>query len=298
MTNKHTELIKRLREVMGKLPIGDWSVLNEAIDILSGEDCFDVESWAELYHLQEFVKGHVGFANGKGSADALEALKAKLAALEGQEPIAHLKFWAHQSVSPDGGVEADEGMEVCRTGDIGMDGEQAVAVYLAAGAAQPANAAVPTKPVAWMVDEVNFYLAEQLDRNDQPIPHQVPLYAAPLPPVSAAVPEGWKLVPIEPTVFMQQAALEACRKVPNTFDGQPALPTCYELSASGFVYRAMLADAPQPPAPAKPLPLTDKQIATAWISCADPMAMGGVRADVWKEFARAIEAAHGIKEPT
>jgi hypothetical protein len=60
-----------------------------------------------------------------------------------------------------------------------------------------------------------------------------------------AVPAGYVLVPIEPTIWMQQAALDACRKVPPTFDGCAALPIGYELSASAFVYRAMLAAAPQ-----------------------------------------------------
>lgn len=47
------------------------------------------------------------------------------------EPVAHLKFWAAQRVSPDGGVEADEGLEVCRAGDVGVDGVLAEPVYTA-----------------------------------------------------------------------------------------------------------------------------------------------------------------------
>ena len=45
------------------------------------------------------------------------------------EPIAYLRFWAAQHISQDGGVEADEGYEVCRKNDIGVDGFTAFPVY-------------------------------------------------------------------------------------------------------------------------------------------------------------------------
>ena len=54
---------------------------------------------------------------------------AKLAAGVSVEPVAHVKFWAAQHISPDGGVEADEGLEVCRPGEIGMDGVAAEPVF-------------------------------------------------------------------------------------------------------------------------------------------------------------------------
>lgn len=44
---------------------------------------------------------------------------------------------------------------------------------------------------------------------DNPLPVGTKLYAAPIPP---AVPEGWKLVPIEPTQEMIKAAMEEYTK--------------------------------------------------------------------------------------
>jgi hypothetical protein len=48
---------------------------------------------------------------------------------EAQKPIAYLKFWAYQQVTQDGNVNADEGLEVCREGEIGVDGVEAIPVY-------------------------------------------------------------------------------------------------------------------------------------------------------------------------
>ena len=66
----------------------------------------------------------------------------------------------------------------------------------------------------------------------------------------AAPPVGWVLVPVEPTLAMQQAAMDASRA------GKRLLPDCAELWASSLVYAAMLAAAPgapdaQPPARAE-----------------------------------------------
>jgi len=52
----------------------------------------------------------------------------------GKNAIAWLRFWAGQMASPDGGIEADEGYEVCRQGDIGADGSAAFPVFLSQGA--------------------------------------------------------------------------------------------------------------------------------------------------------------------
>lgn len=48
---------------------------------------------------------------------------------EAHTPIAYLKFWAYQQVTQDGNVNADEGLEVCREGEIGVDGVEAIPVY-------------------------------------------------------------------------------------------------------------------------------------------------------------------------
>ena len=61
------------------------------------------------------------------------------------------------------------------------------------------------------------------------------------------VPEGWKLVPDEPTMSMQHAALISSRAHGPVSTGKSnALPISYELGASAMVYRSMLAAAPQP----------------------------------------------------
>ncbi len=59
------------------------------------------------------------------------------------------------------------------------------------------------------------------------------VYADTTPPAQPAVPEGWKLVPVEPTECMQEA-------------GMSEIPTenCHPYDA-GMVYKAMLAAAPE-----------------------------------------------------
>lgn len=64
----------------------------------------------------------------------------------------------------------------------------------------------------------------------------------------ATAPEGWKLVPVEPTMSMQHAALIESRSHGPVSTGEcNALPITYELGASAIVYRAMLDAAPKPP---------------------------------------------------
>ena len=48
--------------------------------------------------------------------------------------------------------------------------------------------------------------------------------------------------------------------------------------------------------PAPQVPMTDKEIAGAWISIADPVALGGKfnGSDAVRDFVRAVEAHHGI----
>jgi hypothetical protein len=62
--------------------------------------------------------------------------------------------------------------------------------------------------------------------------------------------QGWRLVPVEPTPAMKEAAHDASRQLgpvePDAPELGNALPVGYELWSAGFVYRAMLAAAPQP----------------------------------------------------
>lgn len=57
-------------------------------------------------------------------------------------------------------------------------------------------------------------------------------------PVPAAIPEGWQLVPIEPTPEMMRAAWSTANELWNTPEADDPLP--------GHQYRAMLAAAPAP----------------------------------------------------
>ena len=67
--------------------------------------------------------------------------------------------------------------------------------------------------------------------------------------ITTSVPVGWKLMPDEPTMSMQHAALISSRAHGPVSTGEcNALPISYELGASAMIYRAMLAAAPQPPA--------------------------------------------------
>lgn len=96
------------------------------------------------------------------------------------------------------------------------------------------------------------------------------------------VPDGWQLVPKEPTDVMVRAALHLDLSYMPGHDGPDR----------AAVYKAMLASAP--PAPqAKPQPLLSSEI---W----DNDAIMEVNADAQlpyeliERFVRAIEAAHGI----
>lgn len=63
--------------------------------------------------------------------------------------------------------------------------------------------------------------------------------------LASVPPEGYVMVPVEPTAEMAEAALVAAQQA-QLDDGQPPpLPKSYELWSSMLVYRAMLAAAPR-----------------------------------------------------
>lgn len=65
---------------------------------------------------------------------------------------------------------------------------------------------------------------------------------------SGVIPPNWKLVPVEPTMSMQHAALIESRSHGTVSTREcNALPISYELGASAMIYRARSAAAPQPP---------------------------------------------------
>jgi len=68
-----------------------------------------------------------------------------------------------------------------------------------------------------------------------------PLYTHPAPVAEAKVPEGWKLVPIEPTPEMVEAACQDGHSV----GGRPLWKNTLDIQAR-HRYAAMLAEAPQP----------------------------------------------------
>lgn len=88
-----------------------------------------------------FVNRMLLHLDGPEQRLAQEALEADISRVV--EPVAHLKFWAYQQVSVGGDVNADEGLEVCRPDEIGIDGQPAFPVYAApqeAAAPEPVNA--------------------------------------------------------------------------------------------------------------------------------------------------------------
>lgn len=93
------------------------------------------------------------------------------------------------------------------------------------------------EPVAWMTPggdvSRSYAWVQERCRPDGPDP--VALYCS---PQREQVPEGWQLVPIEPTVEM----IEAGFKLGNTCHDQWFCPTNVRVS-----YRAMLAAAPKEP---------------------------------------------------
>lgn len=112
------------------------------------------------------------------------------------------------------------------------------------------------------------------------------------PQPSAAAPEGWKLVPIEPTEAMVIAGGHANSEWLN--DSAPIGEKRYAMPMPS-VYKDMLAAAP--PAPTtKPVPLTDEQVCKMYRKAAlqDHIML---RSD-YESGVRDAEAAHGIKEPT
>lgn len=123
------------------------------------------------------------------------------------EPVAWLKFRAAQHISPDGNVEASEWFETCDKDDIGDDGIASFPVF--------------TTPQSFLAEYERGYL-QGLTAGRCEATHKE----------SLTVPEGYALVPKEPTVEMLNAWFNAPRGCPTTDFGP--------------MYRAMIAAAPSP----------------------------------------------------
>lgn len=96
-----------------------------------------------------------------------------------------------------------------------------------------AEAALKAKPVAWRWEKNNGLYFEGI----KPIGvDSQPLYTAP-PATAPAVPDGWKLVPVEPIWEMLSA--DGCKEHHN---GQP----CLHHDNRRRIWSAMLAAAPSP----------------------------------------------------
>lgn len=102
------------------------------------------------------------------------------------------------------------------------------------------------------------------------------------PPAPAAVPPGWKLVPIEPTRAMIASGAVALMKASHS----DIDPTMEEVTAA---YHAMIRAAK----PATAVPLTDEQIESMHFEHMFESFHDG-KVFAWKSFARAIERAHSI----
>ena len=117
-------------------------------------------------------------------------------------------------------------------------------------------------------------------RRDPRLKYEHPYYDKTITAIREALAEqpapvqGWKLVPVEPTPEQIKEGNKVTWPLP-----------CAQ------VYSAMLAAAPQPAPPPQRKPLTDEQIVKCWGQ------VSGTRYG-YVAFARAIEAAHGIKENT
>jgi hypothetical protein len=112
----------------------------------------------------------------------------------------------------------------------------------AAIAALEADIAKPVEPVAWLVNCLDiglFELATPHEKTENPKRWTAafPVYTAPQDPAAAALPAGWKLVPVEPTREMWKAAGDAVVALQKT-------STLHHDKISDAVYRAMLAAAP------------------------------------------------------
>ncbi|MDV2644910.1 hypothetical protein, partial [Pseudomonas aeruginosa] len=122
------------------------------------------------------------------------------------------------------------------------------------------------EPVAWMHDQPNRVDVIHRDVKDllQRVPgssrgihrpldvsehYTIPLYAAPVAQAQHSVPEGWKLVPVEPTPEM----LDARRDCEDGMDGYLVEDTEYYFPDRGAVraflarvYQGLIAAAPAP----------------------------------------------------
>lgn len=81
---------------------------------------------------------------------------------DAQKPVAYLKFWTYQQVTQDGNVNADEGLEVCREGEIGMDGVKALPVYIAPTLTPPDGWAEVVTLAKWSMEQRTFDMKNKL----------------------------------------------------------------------------------------------------------------------------------------
>jgi len=131
---------------------------------------------------------------------------------------------------------------------------------------------VPVQPVA-TVQCINGVTIGYLDVMQ---PLGTKLYTTPPAAQPAPVPEGWKLVPVEPTIEMLAAL---------GFDGDVELAIGHAAISKGLEdsYVAMLSAVPTPPAAQRPwVGLTESEITDEFYKFE--------AAGAWYQFARAIEA--------
>lgn len=97
------------------------------------------------------------------------------------------------------------------------------------------------KPVGWLLDG-DFYEVRQMSlyKDNEPLQGQTALYALRGAQPETRAPEGWKLVPIEPTPRMKTAGIGV-----EVYLDSPASSDCLTWSEVEAIYTAMLAAAPE-----------------------------------------------------
>jgi hypothetical protein len=165
------------------------------------------------------------------AADAIESLTRRVSDLEGD-------LMAKNSALG----ELNDEYNVLRNQSRAVEAERdALRQELEAVKGQEPVGYVPIKDIKELADPRIAAIGTAI--NKKPAESRAAIYLAPVAPAQAQVPEGWKLVPVEPTELM-------------VLDGGQAHAGQYgatysDCSAAHHIYDAMLSAAPLPPAPTK-----------------------------------------------
>lgn len=101
--------------------------------IINAANKYGISPHAAMPFVRELIAAQSTTQEIRAVANPVEFDGIKTDAVQAQEPVAHLKFWAAQSWSGNGNHDIDcgEGLEVCEAGEIGADKLPAFPVYRA-----------------------------------------------------------------------------------------------------------------------------------------------------------------------